>query len=80
MPETYSDVALNHHLDEIDKDNSLLIIIRLVNKACNMMGIGLNEDPSAILAASEEADLLGVSEISLAELEIKLEDSMVFAN
>jgi len=78
LPDMYCVVARDHHLEKIYESNSLLIMIRLVNKACNMMGIGLRQDPSIILAATTEADLLGVSEILLAELEITLEDSLVF--
>ena len=79
LPQKYCDVALCHHLGKIDEKNSLLVIIRLVDKACNMMGIGLEKDSSIMLAASEEVGLLCLSEITMAELEIKLEDSMAVA-
>jgi hypothetical protein len=46
---------------------------------CHKLGIGLHKDPSLVLSASEEADLLNFSEITLAELEIYLEDSKVLA-
>jgi hypothetical protein len=58
-------------------NDTLLIIVRLANKACNKLGIGLSKDPSIILAATPEASLLGLSEVFLAELEIILEDSMI---
>ena len=40
------------------------------------MGIGLHEDPLLMLAATPEAHSLGLSELALAELEIKLEDTL----
>ena len=53
-------------------------MVRLVNKTCNKLGIGLKEDPSIILAATQEANLLSVSEVLLAQLEITLEDDLIF--
>jgi len=76
LPEPYCEVALKHHDKEYDDDDILLLLVRLGNLACSKMGIGLNEDPSLLLAASPEAHSLGLSEVTLAELEIKLEDSL----
>ncbi|CAN2039001.1 HDOD domain-containing protein [Candidatus Magnetomoraceae bacterium gMMP-15] len=76
IPENYCIVARDHHLEEFDSNNTLLIIVRLANQTCNKMGIGITEDSSTILATTTEADLLGLSEIKLAELEIKLEDTL----
>jgi len=76
LPEAYCEVALKHHDKEYDDDNILLLLVRLGNMACNKMGIGLNEDSSLLLAASPEAHSLGLTEVALAELEIKLEDSL----
>jgi HD-like signal output (HDOD) protein len=80
IPETYCQVAREHHAEEFDQNNDLLVIVRLVDQACNKMGIGLLEDPSIALAATPEANLLGLSEVVLAELEIKLEDSLELAH
>jgi len=55
-------------------------MVRLVNKVCNKLRIGLHEDPSIILAATPEANQLGVSEVFLAKLEITLEDSLLSPN
>jgi hypothetical protein len=44
------------------------------------MGIGLAVDSAIILAAIPEATLLGLSEIAVAELQIKIEDSLLLAN
>ena len=53
-----------------------MVIVRLVNKTCNKLGIGLNKDPSIVLAATPEANMLSLSELSIAKLEIAIEDSM----
>ena len=75
LPETYSRVVRDHHLEELDANNLPLIIVRLSNKACNKLGIGVNSDPSIVLAATPEAELMNLSEIDIAKLEVKLEDS-----
>jgi HD-like signal output (HDOD) protein len=79
LPEAYCEIALKHHDEECGDDNILLLLVRLGNFACNKMGIGLHEDSSIMLAATPEAHSLGLSELVLAELEIKLEDSMNLA-
>jgi len=79
VPEIYCNVAREHHSEKFDSGNVLLVLVRLVDQACNKMGIGLNEDPSLLLAATSEAHVLGLSEVVLAELEIALEDSLSFA-
>lgn len=80
LPEQYCRVAREHHLEEVNPNDTLLIMVRLANKVCNKLGIGLHEDPSIILAATSEASQLGVSEVFLAKLEITLEDSMLSLN
>ncbi len=76
LPDTYCTIARDHHLRDFDQNNYLLMIVRLVNQACHKLGIGLVEDPDIILAATPEADQLGIPEVVLARLEIKLEDSL----
>ena len=79
LPEIYCDIARNHHSEEFDSNDILLVIVRLVNKACNKLGIGLNKDASIVLAATPEASVLGLSELFLAKLEITIEDSLGLA-
>jgi hypothetical protein len=54
-------------------------MVRLSDLACIKLGIGLRKDPSLVLSTSEEAVLLNLSEIDLAELEIFLEDTKILA-
>lgn len=77
LPESYCRVVREHHAEEVNPNDTLLIIVRLINLVCNKLGIGIIEDPTIILAATQEASMLGLSEIFLARLEITLEDIMV---
>lgn len=79
LPEKYSRVARNHHSAELDGSNFLLVLVRLANQICHKMGIGLLEDPSIALMETPEAAQLQLSEVDLARLEVRLEDSQVFA-
>ncbi len=79
LPETYCQVARDHHLAEFDNNNFLLVLVRLANKVCHKMGIGLIEDPSIVLLETPEAAQLQLSEMDLARLEVRLEDSQVVA-
>ncbi len=74
LPEIYCDIALKHHAEEYDRDNTPLMVVKLANQACNKLGIGLDAEPEIMLAATPEAYSLGLSEVGLAELVIKLED------
>ncbi len=76
MPEIYCEVVRDHHLPEIKSTNMLLPLTRLVDQACNKLGIGMCPNPSLVLFATIEAQLLGAKEITLAELEIAIEDAM----
>ena len=79
LPNAYCNAVKEHHSEEVDPNNTLLNIVRLSNKACNKLGIGMAEDPDIILAASQEANQLGLTEVFLAKLEIKLEDSFIYS-
>jgi len=79
LPEMYCAVARDHHKADYDVNNAVLLIVRLVNLACHRLGIGLQHDPSLLLAVTPEAQALEVSELLLAELEIMLEDAMTLA-
>ncbi|MDH4317724.1 MAG: HDOD domain-containing protein [Desulfobulbaceae bacterium] len=79
LPEIYAIVARDHHLEEFDPKNDLLVIIRLADLTCNKLGVGTREHTDIILAATAEADHLGLSEIKTAELEIRVEDAIGLA-
>ncbi len=79
LPEKYCQVARDHHLAEFDGSNFLLVLVRLANQVCHKMGIGLIEDPSIVLLETPEAAQLQLSEMDLARLEVRMEDSQVVA-
>ena len=79
LPEKYCQVARDHHLAEFDGSNFLLVLVRLANQVCHKMGIGLIEDPSIVLLETAEAAQLQLSEMDLARLEVRLEDSQFVA-
>jgi putative nucleotidyltransferase with HDIG domain len=75
LPECYGNIALNHHREDFDNNDILLILVRLANLACKKAGKDLTPDPGLSLIAAPEAHCLGVKEITLAELEILIEDA-----
>lgn len=76
LPETYCHIARDHHCEEVDSRDSLLLMVRLMDQVGENMGIGRPSDPNLLPAASQEAQTLGASEIMLAELEVFMEESM----
>ena len=79
LPEKYCQVAREHHATEFDYTDFLLVLVRLANHICHKLGIGLSEDPSISVMETPEANQLQLSEVDLARMEVRLEDSQVFA-
>ena len=79
LPEKYGEVVRDHHEEQVDSAQNLIIMVRIVDYACRKLGIGLQHDPSITLPTLPEAGYMGLSEIDLAKLEIKLEDSLLAA-
>jgi HD-like signal output (HDOD) protein len=79
LPEKYCQIARDHHRAELDGNNLLLVMVRMANQVCHKMGIGLIEDPSIVMMETPEAVQLQLSELDLARLEVRLEDTQVFA-
>lgn len=80
LPEEYCAVVQDHHKEPCDLNHTLLLFVRMVDQACEKIGIGLHGDPQIVLAATPEAQALGLGEVALAELEILLEDSVAMAD
>lgn len=66
LPETYCVVVRDHHNEVVDKDNVLLLIVRLVDRVTNNISDAYTIEE---IVASDEAQLLGVSEDMLLELD-----------
>jgi HD-like signal output (HDOD) protein len=79
IPDLYGEIVRQHHADTYDLDNTLLVMVRLVDMACRKVGIGLHYEPSLVLATTAEAQTLGAKEVVLTELEIMLEDAMTLS-
>jgi HD-like signal output (HDOD) protein len=80
LPEIYARVARDHHASEFNENDVLLLITRLLDSVCHKLGIGQIAEPDIVLAATPEAQALGIKEIKLAQLEILLEDAVAEAH
>jgi HD-like signal output (HDOD) protein len=78
LPESYAHVARTHHRQPFDESiGTLCLLVRLADMAAIRAGLSLrsrSERPS--LAGSAEAAALALGEVTLAELEIFLEDEI----
>ncbi len=74
LAKPYQDVVADHHDAELDPRNIMVALVKLANKGCRKLGIGLDRSPDLVLPTTGEAQLLGIDEIALAEFEIMLED------
>jgi HD-like signal output (HDOD) protein len=75
LPEKYAEVSKNHHDATPELEDYLTLSVRLADKACNKMGIGVRPDTGLMLMATPEANELHLSEVDIAKMEIMLEDS-----
>lgn len=74
LPEMYAAVCRDHHREDYDSTNTLLVLVRMANAVCMKLGIGLSADHDMVLVTCSEAGVLGLSDITLAELEVAVED------
>lgn len=74
LPDEYAAVIRDHHREDLAQAGTLLNLVSLSNKACRRLGIGIDADPSLVLAVTEEAATLGAGDIVLAQLMVELED------
>lgn len=76
LPELYCTIVRDHHEEQSDTNCVLLNLVRIVDNACRKLGLGCAPEPNLMLAATFEAQGMGIKEIMLAELEIMIEDAM----
>jgi putative nucleotidyltransferase with HDIG domain len=74
LPEVYRSVVQEHHVEELEIQNTIVALVKLANKGCRKIGLGLEKNPDLVLPTTGEAQFLGIDEIALAEFEIMLED------
>lgn len=68
-------IAREHHQPVLDRDNYLLVLVRMANHVCHKMGIGIKTDEDLDLLATEEADVLNLTAEDIAELQLFLEST-----
>jgi HD-like signal output (HDOD) protein len=74
LPEVYRAVVSQHHAEELETQNTMVVLVRLANSGCCKIGLGLAKNPDIALPTTKDAQFLGIDEIALAEFEIMLED------
>ena len=77
LPEIYKEVVANHHVEELDTQNTMVALVKLSNQGCRKLGLGLTKQSDIVLPTTGEAQFLGIDEIALAEFEIMLEDRFI---
>lgn len=77
LPEIYAVICRDHHSEDYDATNRLLVLVRMANAVCTKLGIGLFADSEMVLVTCSEAGVLGLSDITLAELEVAVEDYLL---
>lgn len=75
MPKAYCKVVANHHDQKFDGTDITLTVVRMVNAACKVKGIGLTSTPELDLQALPEAALLQLRQDELDELFDILEET-----
>ena len=78
LPEVYCMVARQHHDEDMQDKDIILLMVSLANKVLAKAGIGITHTPDIDLATSQEAIQLDLSEIKVAELELTVEDYVAF--
>ncbi|MBF0378549.1 MAG: HDOD domain-containing protein [Desulfamplus sp.] len=76
LPEQYCKIANDHHNIEFDTTNLLLVMLRFANKVCQQIGAGFIEHDDSDVFACEEAAVLDINDVTIAQLQIKMEDSL----
>ena len=76
LPEAYATVAQQHHATDAENATPLTRMVRVFDAACQRVGLDLATECSIAPATSADAVALDIDEVTLAELEVVLEDSM----
>ena len=75
MPQIYYDAVANHHDANYDTSDTILTILRLVNSACRMKGIGMQKDAGIDILALPETSLLELADDEVDDLLEAIDDS-----
>jgi putative nucleotidyltransferase with HDIG domain len=69
MPGAQCDIVREHHQTDFDKDNYLLVLVRMANHVCHAEGIGMKHEPELALLETPEAEILNLSEEDILDLQ-----------
>ncbi|MDD2468998.1 MAG: HDOD domain-containing protein [Desulfobulbus sp.] len=69
MPEFFAVIARDHHMEDYDRDNYLLLLVRMANYICHALGIGLKEELPIPLLRQPEALQLRLAHSDLEKIE-----------
>ncbi|MEI6669938.1 MAG: HDOD domain-containing protein [Acidobacteriota bacterium] len=75
LPSLYCGIVRDHHSEDPPATDVPQLLVRMANRSCHKLGIGLKSEPSLVLAVLPEAAMLMAGEVLLAELEVLLEDT-----
>lgn len=75
IPEVYRDVVRRHHDEKVEADDGLLLLLRVVDRACHRLGVALGPLDTNEERDEFEATSIGATNVVLAELEIRIEDA-----
>jgi len=73
MPAVFAVIAREHHTEDYDRDNYLLVLVRMANHICHYLGIGLSHTPDLVLLRQPEAKQLRLSQVELDKIQQFLE-------
>jgi putative nucleotidyltransferase with HDIG domain len=79
LPELFCRVVADHHGATPERDDGVMLIVRLVDLACVKEGIGERHEPDLDLDGCDETAILGLDPIRIAELQVVLEDAVAQA-
>jgi len=69
IPSAYCNIALEHHKQEFDTENHLLLIVRVVNHACKREGISASNGEQPLLSDLPEVKALDIDSDTLDKLD-----------
>lgn len=75
IPEVYRDISRRHHDEKVETDDGLLLLVRVVDRACYRIGVGLGASDENEERNEAESLAIGATNVVLAELEIRLENA-----
>jgi HD-like signal output (HDOD) protein len=79
VPEIYSQIARDHHLENLQSEDLPLIVVRLANQGSHRLGLGSNSNPPPELVTMPESNLLKIDGNLLQELQDMLENHVTVA-